>query len=445
MCFIFSFFSYIIYSVFQLIQIFVELRNSERSGSSAVVGLDHNIVRVLMQLMNILDGDDSNNELDPTAVSDAVFRQNLEVFFSKLDLDGDGIISWWEWKQVLHAASLIRCRVRTKYLDHLDPLIVGFLAANASMEALRISDPSGFARSAMGTLKSSRIVAWGDQEKGDIDSLLAQLPPESRGRLADSIAALRKSKDSHLNSALQHGKSLDEEANARIRVAREEANNAKRELDDERHKRSLLESEIGKIKETNSAMSKSRAEVEAENQRVKEQLKRKADENKELVALAHWNRIKKLKAANKIRRFMVEGVARLRKRKLAEGEAYMNQMKHRRRSAVVIQRRVRGNQGRRRVAVLWHSISVLQRALRNRKDRINGRKSFARLVSEMNRAANKLQSALRNRMSRQKETQKRHAVQALEAKRRALALDELVAQRRKLNSIIRIQAHARRL
>ncbi len=398
-----------------------------------------------MQLMNVLDGDDTNNDVDASTMSNSVFRQNLDVFFSKLDLDGDGIISWWEWKQVLHAASLIRCRVRAKYLDHLDPLVVGFLAANASMEALRISDPSAFGRSAMGTLKSSRIVAWGDQEKGDIDSLLAQLPPESRGRLADSIAALRKSKDSHLNSALLHGKSLDEEANARIRVAREEANNAKRELDDERHKRSLLESEIGKIRETNSAISKSRAELDAENQRIKDQLKRKADENKELVALAHWNRIKKLKAANKIRKFMVEGIARLRKRKLAEGEAYLNQMKHRRNCAVVIQRRARGIQGRRRVAVMWHSIYVLQRALRNRKDRINGRRSFARLVSEMNKAANKLQHALRNRLNRQKESQKMHAIQALEAKRRAAALEELVAQRRKLNSIIRIQAHARRL
>lgn len=419
-----------------MIKVFVDLRNNP----SSLVGLNDKSVAALMQLVNVLDSDESNNYSDDyNDLPTSIFEEHLNAFFEKLDLDGDGLVTWWEWKEMLHAASLVRSNIRTKYLDHLDPLIVGYRAAHSAMEALRLSDSSLFSQSAGSRLKSNRVIAWGDQEANDLESILAQLPPESRGRLAESIAALRKNK-SH-----QGDTQMDEETKTRIRVARDEVDFAKRELGEEKNKSYSLEYEINKIRDSNNALKKSREDLDIENLRAKALLIQQADANKERVAAAHWNRIKKGKAADKIRRLIIKGIERLRRRKLTEGEAYKNQMVRRLRAAVKIQSTVRRIRGHRRAKRRKHSITVICRAFKNWKDKKLGRQSLASLVLQMNKAANKLQNLMRTRMGKQKESQRLAAVKKAEAQNRSAALAELMVYQHRIKSIIKVQAGVRRM
>jgi hypothetical protein len=232
----------------------LDLKTQLESRPSSLVGLDNNAVSSLLNLMNVLDGDDINNSPN-VKISVEQFQVYLEEFFARLDVQQDGNISWWEWRQVLYSAALIRSNILVKFIDHLDPLVIMYLAAHNSTKVFREMDPT-IANSLFLDLKTKRQIAWGT----DAFSKL--------GKMSDLVEALRK-RNRELEDALSELNRNGDgpEARARIRIAREEAEAAKRLLDAEREKNNRLAALLDGSKRAGD-IGKSRAQIEMENRRV---------------------------------------------------------------------------------------------------------------------------------------------------------------------------------
>ena len=395
----------------ELISVFLKIKSQTKKGKDSTVGLDENAIKSMLELINVLDGDDDNGDENILEVSADQFRGYLEEFFAKLDLDGDGTISWWEWRQVLYAASLIRSDIVVKFMDHLDPLIIGFLAAHNGLEAIRESDPSCNLPTTTADLNSHRMISWGDGTKrGEMDRLIDEL----RRKNADLEDALRNS-----------GHGNDAEANARIRIAREEADAAKRQLDAERARSSRLQAEIDGIAGASNAVGKNRSELEDESKRARDKLAEQGLKSKERIALAHRQRKKKSHSINMIRKALLRWINRHRKKKLTEEDldGLVNLLPSR--AATRIQKMHRGNLGRKRAQKHWWAIAVIQNFCRKRKEIRVHRSQFADFVAEMRKASMKIQSAFRNVQIKRKGNQRKANLKSTEAERRAVLMSEL--------------------
>lgn len=80
------------------------------------------------------------------AVSEDELEAIVAQIFSQLDVDGDGSVSWWEWKTVL-ASRLSGRNPASKFIEPSDTLVIGMLAAHA----------------ALSTLTAPRVEAWNQQ------------------------------------------------------------------------------------------------------------------------------------------------------------------------------------------------------------------------------------------------------------------------------------------
>jgi hypothetical protein len=408
----------------ELITIFMTIKSEVKKGKSSIVGLDANAIKAMSSLMNVLDGDDSNDDENNLDVSNEQFKAYLEEFFTKLDLDGDGTVTWWEWRQVLYAASLIRNGIVVKYMDHMDPLIVCYLAAHHGLEALRSSDPSSQLQTTTADLASHRMISWGDGRSGEADRLLAEL----------------RKKNSELEDALRNaGHGNDAEANARIRIAREEADTAKRLLDAERSRANRLQSEIDGMAGTSNALGKSRSDLEDENERARNLLAEHGAKSKERIALAHWQRKKKSHAIDMVRRSILGWINRHRKKKLTEGDldGLMGVIPSL--AATRIQKMHRGNLGRARAKKHWSAIAVIQMFCRKRKEMRAHRSAFADFVLEMHKATMKIQSAFRNVQMRRQGKNRKANQKTTEAQRRAALMAELGSRTAFTRAATRIQ------
>ena len=405
------------------------IKAEAKKGKQTIVGLDENAIKSLMELINVLDGDDTNNDENTLEVSDDQFKGYLEEFFMKLDLDGDGTVSWWEWRQVLQAAYLIRNGISVKFMDHLDPLIVSFLAAHHGLEAIRSSDPNANLPTTTADLTSHRLISWGDGSKrGEMDRLFEEL----------------RKKNSELEEALRNaGHGNDAEANARIRIARDEADAAKRLLDAERAKSNRLQSEIDGMSGVSNAL-KNRSDIDEENKRARALLEEQSRKSKERIALAHWQRKKKSHAINLIRRSLLQWINRHRKKKLTEEDldSVMNNIIPSI-AATKIQKMHRGNLGRKRAKKHWWAIATIQNFCRTRKEIRARRSEFANFVAEMVKASSKIQSAFRNALDRRKGDQMKAKQKLSESERRGALMSELSKRAALIRAATRIQTSFR--
>lgn len=412
----------------ELISVFMAIKADAKKGKTSSVGLDENAIRALIALMNVLDGDDTNNDENILEVSNDQFKAYLEEFFTRLDLDGDGTVSWWEWRQVLYAASLIRNKIAVKFMDHLDPLIVSYLAAHHGLESIRLSDPDSNIATATADLNMFRNISWGDgKKKSESDRLLDEL----RKRNQELEDALRSA-----------GQGNDAEANARIRIAREEADNAKRQLDAERARWHRLQSEIDGL--AGSVQALGRSDLEEENRKARERLAEQTVQSKERIALAHWQRKKKSHAINVIRRGLLRWINKHRKKKLTEndidglmGSIICNA------AAVRIQKMHRGNLGRAKAKRHWWAIAVIQEFCRTRKERRARRSEFADLVAKMAAASRKIQSAYRIAQMKRMNKQNMRKLKLTEGERRAELMAELTKRAALIRSATKIQTSFR--
>ena len=85
---------------------------------SKMVGLEDTTALLLS-----LAGEGGSTGPSGGTYTDAWLDMTVRKVFSRLDVDGDGCISWWEWQAVLGGTLLGRSAVE-KYLDPMDSLSI---------------------------------------------------------------------------------------------------------------------------------------------------------------------------------------------------------------------------------------------------------------------------------------------------------------------------------
>jgi hypothetical protein len=102
--------------------------NMPISQKSGTIGLDQD-ARIL--LLHLSDKSLRGNEF----LDDKTLHKIVQDIFEQTDVDGNGTISWWEWKTVL-VASIKGKDVNSKFINPLDILCVGIQAASNALLTL---------------------------------------------------------------------------------------------------------------------------------------------------------------------------------------------------------------------------------------------------------------------------------------------------------------------
>jgi hypothetical protein len=85
---------------------------------------------------NTLAGEGGGEDAEP--VDDTALAILVRRMFGRLDVDGDGSVSWWEWQSVL-CARLSGRNPRSVFVDPSDVLCIGLSAAHAAVRAHAIT------------------------------------------------------------------------------------------------------------------------------------------------------------------------------------------------------------------------------------------------------------------------------------------------------------------
>ena len=123
----------------QLLKVLNSQKYSAVGGNK--IGLENDVTKILLDLLkhNLtpteVDSLEANGMINPSALQAAVAK-----LFSRLDLDGDGELSWWEWKQLLGISLRGRNVDSNLFIDPLDPLVMALEAANAALASLKPID-----------------------------------------------------------------------------------------------------------------------------------------------------------------------------------------------------------------------------------------------------------------------------------------------------------------
>jgi hypothetical protein len=89
-------------------------------------------------LMKLSGASTTNKNLNVDEMDPRTLETEVKKLFRRLDVDGDGLITWWEWKCVLTSVLLGR-HPNSIFIDPLDPLCIGLLATDAAMKAHKSS------------------------------------------------------------------------------------------------------------------------------------------------------------------------------------------------------------------------------------------------------------------------------------------------------------------
>jgi murein DD-endopeptidase MepM/ murein hydrolase activator NlpD len=116
-----------------------------RNSSANTIGFN-NASKLLMSLANNSNkrnpsvnnwmSEDLHQDLPPSGTDD--LEEIVGEIFRRLDVDGDGSISWWEWKSVLTASICNGGKVPNqspKSIDPVDPLLITVFAAASAISA----------------------------------------------------------------------------------------------------------------------------------------------------------------------------------------------------------------------------------------------------------------------------------------------------------------------
>ena len=102
------------------------------TGTRTVVGMEDTIGLLLGLAGDTIDLATLKRSDHLDITSDGELEQTVRRIFSRLDLDGDGMISWWEWQASLSGALLGR-HPNEKFIDPLDGLAVISQAADDAL------------------------------------------------------------------------------------------------------------------------------------------------------------------------------------------------------------------------------------------------------------------------------------------------------------------------
>ena len=345
----------------------------------------------------------------------------VAVVFGRLDVGGEGDISWWEWKRVL-SASLLGWNKQFQYCNPTDVLCVGVLAA---YDAMRCSG----APTAVLSLPFVRVSIKqdGDSEAMDaaaqaLDDLPSDLPlAKAVPRLQNMVKSLRVSNNTlqkRLEKAILESQALlggqpvgapqaaggagdvgqsavdavaaealvQEVVRAKQRAQAAETQQvaALKSLEFEKQRSLQLESELNKIKRSSdlttkqmasstaakqAAQDKIKREIEGHNERLKIQSEQKKRKMHAAVLLAMWFRRKCLPYVRSIIRDRVKQRLAHQLTGLVARRKFVQEKKARTEAATKVQSGLRGMMGRRRVVHMNAAATKMQALFRGSRAR----------------------------------------------------------------------------
>jgi hypothetical protein len=141
-------FSFVLYFSPQLLQVIKKSGLStsaaanfrDRRRKKVAIGMEDTVGLLLGLTGAVKSGTVASGDYGGGAVEDFGNQEDLEKtvmqIFSRLDVDGDGSVSWWEWKAVLSAALCGRNQAE-KYLNPMDAVVLGLQAAADALHMRR--------------------------------------------------------------------------------------------------------------------------------------------------------------------------------------------------------------------------------------------------------------------------------------------------------------------
>ena len=242
--------------------------------SRGIVGMEDTVALLKSFAGDSATGADSTRKkTDPQDLSEeADSEQVVRRIFNRLDVDGDGAISWWEWQASLSGALLGRNPCE-KFIDPMDGLAV---IAQAAVDAL-------MARRQLKTDCESVLPACWDTEYIDASGS-ARLPmveavAGSVTRLQSEIASIRGWGGSSSTTALTPMAQSSNRDSALVAAALKKQMEAEAVAEEcrlahrnESNKRSALEASLANLKRLNDEVRGARDDKEEATRQLRERL-----------------------------------------------------------------------------------------------------------------------------------------------------------------------------
>lgn len=254
----------------------------------------------------------------------------VDKVFKRLDVDGDGSISWWEWKNVL--ASNLSCRhPDSRFVDPMDVLSIGIAAAHDALKARPPGLTDQLAAAKAGSdipflpLTAANNMPQEAQTGFGYDPLIDTLPPSKAMPLLQNVVKTLKGANStllqRLEKALQVSQQVVDGAPAStFFVPPPPGSGAEADIHRTRilqAERKLLEIESQRSKkdEALSVQMRRTSDLEAEVARLKAQLGLVAGQKEDKDKLAAAARDQLLQEQEKINS-RIKGIQELKKLKM---------------------------------------------------------------------------------------------------------------------------------
>ena len=240
------------------------------SNKGSIVGFEEGAIRLLLTLMEFISG-------PPPEEGSAYSEERIRQLFKAMDLDGDGQVSWWEWRQVLDGTATMMTSRKleaadpSRFIDALDPLVVTLEAAHAALMA-----------------QYDGIIAIQDLQAQDDDEYDTSGCAPGEKKCEERVARLK-----HKNSCLV--KKLAEALSSSSTHISGNTGGAytvemSNKLKEERRKRADLEAQLERMKDTSSEMERSRSQNQLERADLATRLAAEANRLREEMIVAYMGR-----------------------------------------------------------------------------------------------------------------------------------------------------------
>jgi Ca2+-binding EF-hand superfamily protein len=362
--------------------------NSSRKQKKTIVGLDENASNLLVGVMTLVLGHDSNE----------FSEDNIMQLFRTMDLDGDGNVSWWEWKQILEAAVVMvqLPNASSARFNLLDPLIISIEAAHSFMKSQTTSITINSSDNFHVVREDNKVLITSEEH-------LSETPSKTNFRLHEKINTLRMKNNKlqqKLDEALFASQFVASLVSAEgkddiMRQTEEQSKQAQLLFEAERKRRIELEYEINN-RDYNTGLSEAQSQQSLNRKISQEKLLLDIErQQQELEELRSNNKLRN-NAASKLQRQLakyhdkrVEKEVMTKAEKIAYDKEKIETHKKMIRAAITIQRNYRGHRDRNRRRKIIKAIDIICRALLRRKDQ---KCHLADVIIQKLTAANKIQT-----------------------------------------------------
>ena len=343
-------------------------RSGTGSGTRTAVGMEDTVALLLGLAGDTIDLATLKRS-DLLDTSDSGLEQTVRRIFSRLDVDGDGMISWWEWQASLSGALLGR-HPNEKFIDPLDGLAV---IAQAADDALSFKTQQTGMRGQGFSLPDLWDIPYIDP--GDTARIpLTVSNAGSVTRLQQKVSSLR------LSAVLGASSAVSDNALVAVAVKKQmeaeaAAHEARQGHREETKRRVDLEASLLNLKRLNDAVKGAREDKDQTNRQLSDALSADAAVHKNKLSSMTANKRKRLKASLTIALFLRRVVIpRHRRMKQERGrdvigrallgafhrKHFLKTMDLRTRATLLLQKRVRGVLGRMRLRRLKEAAVKVQ-------------------------------------------------------------------------------------